>query len=144
MKAADLLAFGPQAPITEAGLRTNINVGLQYIGSWLRGHGCVPLNHLMEDAATAEISRSQVWQWIRSPKGVLDDGRKVTLELFRVLLASELRKVSSLPGAAQLRNDEAAWLLDRLVSADEFADFLTEPAYEMVAGTTAIAQALAA
>ncbi len=144
VKATDLLAFGPQAPITEAGLRTNINVSLQYIGSWLAGNGCVPINHLMEDAATAEISRSQVWQWIRSPKGVLDDGRKVTLELFRVLLASELRKVSSLPGAAQLRNDEAAWLLDRLVSADEFADFLTEPAYEMVAGTTAIAQALAA
>ena len=144
VKASDLLAFGPQAPITEAGLRTNINVSLQYIGSWLAGNGCVPINHLMEDAATAEISRSQVWQWIRSPKGVLDDGRKVTLELFRELTAQELRKVSGMPGAAELRCDEAAWLLDRLVASDEFADFLTGPAYEMVASAPVIAPALAA
>ena len=64
-------------PITEAGLRNNINVGIQYLGSWLAGNGCVPIYNLMEDAATAEISRTQLWQWIR-PKGVLDDGRKVT------------------------------------------------------------------
>jgi len=121
----------------------HINVSLQYIGSWLAGNGCVPINHLMEDAATAEISRSQVWQWIRSPKGVLDDGRKVTLELFRELLAAELRKVSAMPGAAQLRNDEAAWLLDRLVASDEFAEFLTGPAYEIVAGPARM-EALAA
>jgi malate synthase len=132
VKAQDLLAFSPQQPITEQGLRTNINVSLQYIGNWLAGQGCVPINYLMEDAATAEISRSQIWQWIRSPKGVLDDGRKVTLELFRALLGEELRKVSGLPGAAAIRTDEAAWLLDRLVSNDEFEDFLTEPAYEMV------------
>ena len=113
---------------------TNVNVSLQYIGSWLAGNGCVPINHLMEDAATAEISRSQVWQWIRSPKGVLDDGRKVTLEMFRAILGEELCKVSAQPGASSSRYDEAAWLLDRLVSSDEFADFLTEPAYEMVAG----------
>ncbi len=88
----------------------------------------------MEDAATAEISRSQIWQWIRSPKGVLDDGRKVTLELFRTMLREELRTASSgAPGADGARYDEAAWLLDRLVSADEFVDFLTEPAYEFVA-----------
>jgi malate synthase len=133
VKAADLLRFEPQSPITEAGLRTNVNVALQYIGSWLGGNGCVPINNLMEDAATAEISRSQVWQWIRSPKGVLDDGRKVTLEMFRTVLHEELRKVSAQPGAAQSRFDEAAWLLDRLVSNDEFEDFLTTPAYEMVA-----------
>jgi malate synthase len=133
VKAADLLQFAPQSPITEAGLRTNLNVSLQYIGSWLGGDGCVPINHLMEDAATAEISRSQIWQWIRSPKGVLDDGRKVTLELFRQLLAEELRKLSGTPGASGMKFDEAAWLLDRLVTADEFVDFLTEPAYEMVA-----------
>jgi malate synthase len=144
VKAADLLAFAPQAPITEAGLRTNINVSLQYIGSWLAGNGCVPINHLMEDAATAEISRSQVWQWIRSPRGVLDDGRKVTLDLFRELLAAELRKVSAMPGAAALRCDEAAWLLDRLVSSDEFVEFLTEPAYEMVGREAAPQQAIAA
>ena len=86
VKAADLLAFAPQGPITEAGLRTNIDVSLRYMSSWLAGNGCVPINNLMEDAATAEISRSQIWQWIRSPKGVLEDGRKVTLELFRTML----------------------------------------------------------
>jgi len=133
VKASELLAFGPEAPITEGGLRTNINVSLQYIGSWLAGQGCVPINNLMEDAATAEISRSQIWQWIRSPKGELSDGRKVTIELFRRLLAEELRKVSSAPGAAGAKYDEAAWLLDRLVASDDFVDFLTEPAYEMVA-----------
>jgi malate synthase len=132
VKAADLLDFAPQTPITEHGLRTNINVSLQYIGSWLAGQGCVPINHLMEDAATAEISRSQIWQWIRHPRGELADGRKVTLELFRRLLGEELRKVSGMPGAAEQKFDEAAWLLDKLVASDEFIDFLTEPAYEMV------------
>jgi malate synthase len=137
VKARDLLEFAPQTPITEAGLRTNINVSLQYIGSWLGGQGCVPINHLMEDAATAEISRSQVWQWIRSPKGALDDGRKVTLEMFRAMLGEELRKVSGMPGASERRYDEAAWLLDRLVSDDEFMDFLTGPAYDMVSAEPA-------
>ena len=144
VKAEELLAFGPEGPITDEGLRTNINVSLQYIGSWLSGQGCVPINNLMEDAATAEISRSQVWQWIRSPKGVLADGRKVTLELFRTLLAEELRKVSSLPGASAVRYDEAAWLLDRLVSNDEFENFLTDPAYEMVTAVPAVAELAAA
>jgi malate synthase len=134
--AGDLLAFGPQAPITEAGLRTNINVGLQYLGAWLEGNGCVPINHLMEDAATAEISRSQIWQWIRSPRGVLDDGRKVTLELFRQLLPEELARIGvaadGKPGAESY--EKAARLLDRLVASDAFVDFLTEPAYEYVAG----------
>jgi malate synthase len=133
VKAADLLGFAPQRPITEAGLRTNIDVGLRYMGSWLAGNGCVPINNLMEDAATAEISRSQIWQWIRSPKGVLDDGRKVTLELFRTMLREELHGLSGVPGSDGARYDEAAWLLDRLVSAGEFVDFLTEPAYQFVA-----------
>jgi malate synthase len=132
VKASELLAFGPEKPLTEGGLRTNINVSLQYIGSWLAGQGCVPINHLMEDAATAEISRSQIWQWIRNPKGVLEDGRKVTIELFRRLLGEELRKVSGAPGAFGAKYDEAAWLLDRLVANDDFVDFLTEPAYELV------------
>ncbi|MFZ3321923.1 MAG: malate synthase A [Usitatibacter sp.] len=132
VKAADLLAFGPEAPITELGVRTNINVSLQYIGSWLAGQGCVPIDNLMEDAATAEISRSQLWQWIRNPRGELSDGRKVTIDMFRRLLGEELRKVNTLRGAVEARYDEAAWLLDRLVSNDDFVDFLTEPAYEMV------------
>ncbi|HEX4781939.1 MAG TPA: malate synthase A, partial [Usitatibacter sp.] len=144
VKAQDLLAFGPEAPITDEGLRTNINVSLQYIGSWLSGQGCVPINNLMEDAATAEISRSQIWQWIRSPRGVLADGRKVTLDLFRTLLAEELRKVSSLPGAAAVRYDDAAWLLDRLVAEDEFENFLTDPAYELITAAPELREAIAA
>ncbi|QJR13728.1 malate synthase A [Usitatibacter palustris] len=135
VKATDLLAFGPEAPITEAGLRTNINVALQYLASWLAGNGCVPINDLMEDAATAEISRSQIWQWIRSPRGVLVDGRKVTAELFRALLPEELRKARD-SGGATWRFDEAARLLDRLVTDDDFVEFLTEPAYEYVASYT--------
>ena len=95
MKAADLLDFKPGTPITEAGLRMNINVGIHYLGGWLAGNGCVPIHNLMEDAATAEISRSQVWQWIRSPKGVLDDGRKVTADLVRALVPEELAKIKA-------------------------------------------------
>ncbi len=143
VKAKELLAFSPEGPITEAGLRTNIAVALGYVGSWLGGNGCVPINNLMEDAATAEISRSQIWQWIRSPKGVLADGRKVTLEIFRTILGEELRNASGTPGAAEMRYDEAAWLLDSLVADDAFVDFLTEPAYEFVAGLPQPLEAIA-
>ena len=107
--AKQLLDFQPERPITEAGLRNNITVGIQYLGAWLAGNGCVPVYNLMEDAATAEISRSQIWQWIRSPKGVLDDGRKVTAELFRKLLAEELAKVNN--AGAEGKLDEAAQAL---------------------------------
>jgi malate synthase len=133
--AADILAFGPEAPITEAGLRLNINVGIQYLGAWLAGNGCVPVFNLMEDAATAEISRAQIWQWIRSPKGVLDDGRKVTVELFRELLPQELDNVrqSLGPAFAQGRYEEAAELFDQITTSDEFVEFLTLPAYERIA-----------
>jgi malate synthase len=92
---AQWLDFQPEQPITEAGLRNNINVGIHYLGSWLAGNGCVPIHNLMEDAATAEISRSQVWQWVVSPKGVLDDGRKVTEEMVRPMIAEELVKVKA-------------------------------------------------
>ena len=98
--ASDLLDFRPEAPITEAGVRNNIQVGIQYLGSWLGGNGCVPIFNLMEDAATAEISRSQVWQWIRSPKGVLDDGRKVSKEIVKMLIADELTKTPGIAGQA--------------------------------------------
>src|SRR5919106_149042 len=106
VSARDLLNFQPERPITEAGLRNNISVGIQYLGAWLAGNGCVPVYNLMEDAATAEISRSQIWQWIRSPKGVLEDGRKVTSELFRELLPEELSKVRTLVGDAGWRAGE--------------------------------------
>ena len=136
--ARDLLDFQPEQPITEAGLRNNISVGIQYIGAWLAGNGCVPVFNLMEDAATAEISRSQIWQWIRSPKGVLDDGRKVTKELVRKLLPEELAKVKSLLGEAEWRAgryEEAALLFDQLTTADDYVEFLTLPGYEWLTRT---------
>jgi malate synthase len=135
ISADDLLKFDPESPITEAGLRTNINVGLQYLGSWLAGNGCVPIFNLMEDAATAEISRAQIWQWIRSPKGVLDDGRRITLELFREMLAEELQKVKEIVGAETFASgtyEKAAQLFDRLTADDDFVDFLTLLAYEEI------------
>jgi malate synthase len=129
--AKDLLNFQPEKPITEAGMRNNINVGIQYLGAWLAGNGCVPVFNLMEDAATAEISRSQIWQWIRSPKGVLDDGRKVTVELFRQYLEEELPKVKQYLGDAAYaagRYEEAAQLFDEITTG-EYVEFLTLPAY---------------
>jgi malate synthase len=130
VSAADLLDFQPERPITEAGLRNNISVGIQYIAAWLAGNGCVPVYNLMEDAATAEISRSQIWQWIRSPKGVLEDGRKVTAELFRTLLAEELAKVKASDAPGKL--EEAAELFERITADDHYVEFLTLPAYEQI------------
>jgi malate synthase len=123
----DLLDFAPSRPITEQGLRTNVSVGVQYLEAWLRGHGAVPLFNLMEDAATAEISRAQVWQWIRHPGGVLSDGRKVTKELFRTVLEEELGKVKRF---AADRFGAACELFDKLTTDDDFAEFLTLPGYE--------------
>ena len=125
--AKDLLDFAPSEPITEAGLRQNISVGVQYLEAWLRGHGAVPLFNLMEDAATAEISRAQVWQWIRHSRGLLDDGRKVTKELFRRVLDEELAKVRRF---ASDRFDVARELFDQITTDDEFVEFLTLPGYE--------------
>ncbi|HEX5129146.1 MAG TPA: malate synthase A, partial [Usitatibacter sp.] len=136
VSAKDLLRFEPGTPITEAGLRNNIQVGIQYIGSWLAGNGCVPIFNLMEDAATAEISRSQVWQWMRSPRGKLDDGRKVTRELFAELLADELGKTPSLVGAeayAAGKYEEGARLFEALSVSDDYVEFLTLPAYQKLA-----------
>jgi len=135
IEARDLLEFEPETPITEAGLRNNISVGIQYLGAWLAGNGCVPVYNLMEDAATAEISRSQIWQWIRSPKGVLEDGRKVTKELFREMLAKELPKVKAELGKAGWsagRYEEAAKLFDRITTDDNYVEFITLPAYELI------------
>jgi malate synthase len=128
--AKQLLDFQPERPITEAGLRNNISVGIQYLGAWLAGNGCVPVYNLMEDAATAEISRSQIWQWIRSPKGVLEDGRKVTAELFKKLLAEELVKVKN--AGAEGKLDEAAKLFERITTDDLYVEFLTLPAYRQI------------
>ncbi|MDH4115417.1 MAG: malate synthase A, partial [Burkholderiaceae bacterium] len=133
VKAADLLNFQPETPITEAGLRMNINVGIHYLGSWLAGNGCVPIHDLMEDAATAEISRSQVWQWIRSPKGVLDDGRKVTADMVRALIPAELAKVKADVGPDSPTYDRAAQIFEKMSTQDAFAEFLTLPLYEEIA-----------
>ncbi|MGA0611488.1 malate synthase A [Caldimonas sp. KR1-144] len=130
VSAADLLNFQPEAPITEAGLRMNINVGIHYLGAWLAGNGCVPIHNLMEDAATAEISRSQVWQWIRSPKGVLEDGRKVTAEMVRGLIPEELAKIKA--GGFEGKFDRAAQIFEQMSTQDAFAEFLTLPLYEEV------------
>ena len=130
--AADLLKI-PEGTITEAGLRTNISVSLQYLESWLRGSGCVPINNLMEDAATVEISRAQIWEWIRHPKGILDDGRKVTIDLFRALLQDETAKLRSSIGDAQFEKRKfktAAEILDSIITSDQFVEFLTLPAYQ--------------
>jgi malate synthase len=135
VKAADLLDFQPQAPITENGLRININIGIQYLGAWLAGTGCVPIFNLMEDAATAEISRAQIWHWIRSPLGVLDDGRKVTRELFQQLVPQELEKVRQILGEQQYgagKYQEAASMFEQLTLDENFVDFLTLPAYDYI------------
>lgn len=133
--AEDLLRV-PEGAITEEGLRTNISVGIQYIEAWLRGSGAVAINHLMEDAATAEISRAQVWQWIRHPKGILDDGRKVTSELFNQVLDEEMKKIEEQVGPEQFQQGkyaEARKLFSELTLSDEFIEFLTIPGYEYLA-----------
>jgi malate synthase len=129
----DWLNFQPEQPITEAGLRNNINVGIHYLGSWLAGNGCVPIHHQMEDAATAEISRSQVWQWVVSPKGILEDGRKITAEMAREMIAEELPKVKAVvlaQGKSEATYDQAAEIFARMALTPEYPEFLTLPLYE--------------
>jgi malate synthase len=126
--ASDLLAV-PKGTITEAGLRQNLNVGIGYIEAWLRGTGCVPLYNLMEDAATAEISRAQVWQWIRHG-AQLDDGRTIDRALCRAALGEELAKLRASNGYRVY--GQAAELFAKLTEAPAFAEFLTVPAYEMI------------
>ena len=131
--AKDFLNFQPEQPITEAGLRNNINVGIHYLGSWLAGNGCVPIHNLMEDAATAEISRSQVWQWVVSPKGKLDDGRKVTAELVHGLIPEELAKVKATvtaQGEDTATYDQAAGIFEKMSLDPNYPEFLTLPLYE--------------
>ncbi|MBL4952282.1 malate synthase A [Neobacillus sp. OS1-32] len=132
--AQDLLEV-PNGTITEAGVRTNINVGIQYVASWLSGRGAAPIYNLMEDAATAEISRAQLWQWIRHPKGILNDGRKVTVEMYEAFKAEELEKIKQEIGEQAFaggRFEEAVKLFDQLILDDEFVDFLTLPGYELL------------
>jgi malate synthase len=132
--AADLLQFEPRSPITESGLRTNVNVAIQYLGSWIGGVGCVPIFNLMEDAATAEISRSQVWQWVHSPLGVLDDGRTIDLPLVEAIITEELGRIlAERDGDPTGNYTRAAELFLSLVEPEQFTDFLTLPAYDLIA-----------
>ncbi len=127
--AADLLQV-PKGAITEAGLRLNVNVGLGYLEAWLRGVGCVPLHNLMEDAATAEISRAQVWQWLKHGAR-LADGRTIDRVLVERILGEE-HDLAAARAAGAHRFDDAAKLFGRLVAAGDFVEFLTLPAYELV------------
>jgi malate synthase len=129
--AKDLLAI-PEGAITEIGLRNNISVSVQYIASWLSGVGCVPIFNLMEDAATAEIARSQIWQWIHHKCGTLADGREVTLSLYKQFLAEEVQKIHAEQGN-KLPYGKAADLLTELVSQPKFTEFLTLPGYRYLA-----------
>jgi len=128
--AQDLLNF-PRGDITEQGMRTNINVSLRYLDSWLRGTGAAAINYLMEDAATVEISRSQLWQWIQR-KAQLSDGRTITADLFMQMLDEELSAIKASYGATPHRLDEAAAILKRVVLSQEFIDFVTLVAYEYI------------
>jgi malate synthase len=136
--AADLLEV-PQGDITEAGLRQNVAVGLGYVEAWLRGIGCVPLFNLMEDAATAEISRAQLWQWVHHGAR-LQDGRKVTVELCDQIIDEELAKVKpSVDAERYAAYEKAAALMRNLIRSDRFIEFLTLPAYDEVLKTEVFA-----
>jgi malate synthase len=123
VSAADLLAI-PEGTITEAGVRLNIDVGIQYLEAWLRGNGAVPIYNLMEDAATAEISRAQVWQWAKHG-AKLDDGRLVTAELVKEIIAQELARLGPDKGKFQAATD----IFGRMMLDGDFSEFLTLPAY---------------
>jgi malate synthase len=131
--AKDLLEV-PDGAITEKGLRHNLNVGVQYLEAWLRGTGCVPIYNLMEDAATAEISRAQVWQWRRHGARIAE-GPEIDDALVKRLLKEEMAKLRQTVGEeaySRGRFEEAAALFGAMVTADAFEEFLTLPAYERV------------
>jgi len=133
IKAADLLA-PLHGPITEAGVRWNIHVGIRYLEAWLGGSGAEPIHNLMEDLATSEISRSQLWQWLHFG-AKLHDGRPITIELYKRLLAEELAEIRAEYGADVYdggRFPAATELFMRMVNSREFDEFLSLPAYELL------------
>ena len=132
IKKEDLLKV-PKGKITEQGFRDNIKVGIQYVEAWLNGNGCVPLYHLMEDAATAEISRSQLWQWIKNKVKINDE--EITKEFFDIILKEELGSIKNEIGNDRYNNgkfDLAANLFKDMILKDDFDDFLTLPAYKYI------------
>ncbi|PZP40802.1 MAG: malate synthase A, partial [Pseudopedobacter saltans] len=131
--AKELLEL-PIGTITEAGLRMNINVGILYIESWLRGNGAAAIYHLMEDAATAEISRTQVWQWVNN-HAQMDNGKTITAELYEEIKKSELEKIQKLVGLDNYKNGkfkEAIAIFDDLVLNKEYQEFFTTNAYKQI------------
>ena len=128
--ANDLLSL-PEGEITEEGLARNIDVGLQYLAAWLRGNGCVPIYNLMEDAATAEICRAQVWQWVKHGAR-LSDGRPVTAEFVRAVLARQQSRLHTQLPARELAL--AMQLYEEMILSPDFAEFLTERAYGCLDG----------
>ena len=133
IKAADLLA-PLHGPITENGVRWNIHVGIRYLEAWLGGSGAEPIHHLMEDLATSEISRSQLWQWLRFG-AKLDDGRAITFAMYEQLLKEELASIRKEYGDALYdggRFKEATELFMRMVKSETFDEFLSLPAYELL------------
>ena len=129
----DLLKV-PSGKITESGVRENIKVGIQYVEAWLRGNGCVPLYNLMEDAATAEISRAQLWQWLKN-KVMLDDKKEFTVDLFKSILIEECEKVKDEIGQDIYSNgkfDLAVELFSNMITSNKFDEFLTLPAYKYI------------
>jgi malate synthase len=133
--AADLLRV-PEGAITFQGLSGNVSAALRYTEAWLSGTGAVPIYNLMEDAATAEIARAQIWQWIQYPRGVLDDGRRITVKLFREVLAHELEATRLRFGDDHFKRRKyrlAAELLDRMITGSELPEFLTLEGYDYLA-----------
>jgi len=128
VSARDLMKV-PKGEITEEGLRLNIDVGIQYLESWLRGTGCVPIYNLMEDAATAEICRAQVWQWVRHGAR-MRDGRIVTMDLVKTTIAEELEKLKTKFASGKF--ELAAELFERITIQGEFPEFMTLAAYEHI------------
>jgi malate synthase len=129
----DLLQI-PDGTITEEGFKANIDVAIQYLEAWLRGSGCVPLYNLMEDAATAEISRAQVWQWVRH-NAKLADGRTITKEYYQSVLPTQIEKIKAMVGEERFAKGKFAQainLFDKLVLSDEFSEFLTLGAYDLI------------
>ena len=129
----DLLEL-PEGTITEEGLRQNINVGILYLENWLRGNGAAAIYNLMEDAATAEICRTQVWQWVHN-KAKLDDGREITHSLYEDLRDDEIWEIRNMVGAKTYQEGayvQAICIFNRLVVQNKWVDFLTLPAYDLI------------
>jgi len=131
---AEALIETPTGTRTESGLRHNIRVGIQYVEAWLEGQGAVPIYNLMEDAATAEISRTQIWQWLRHA-ATLDDGRRMTRPLVEQMVAEEFLRIRDEVGQSRFdrgRFDDARALFVRVATSERLEDFLTIPAYEVL------------